>query len=483
MAAASEQGGEGGLRPRVLVVDDERVQADLLARVLAGEGFDARAAYSPSEAFADVRRFRPDVVISDYRMPGATGLDLFEQVVRIRRDTLFIIVTAFGTLETAVEAMRKGVFDFVTKPVNTGELLLKLKKALRVRTLEDENTRLRAVVQSLREEVRVIGVSRRILEVMASVEQVAQSHATVLIVGESGTGKELVAKAIHFASPRHAGPYVKVNCAAMPDALLEDELFGHVRGAFTGAISERKGKFEAAGGGTIFLDEIGDLPLHLQPKLLRVLQEREVEPLGSNDIRRVDVRVLAASNRDLRTMVAEGAFREDLYYRLNVIPIAIPPLRERPEDVPVLAEHFLRRFAEQNGRRLRGFTENALARLAAYSWPGNVRELENCIERAVVLAHEDVIDVGDFVLAGEDQRGVTGSLLDVIMNSELTLDQVERDLIVGALTRCDGNLSKAARALGLTRRALQYRVEQIRKGGGAAPSDGRDSETPSGVSP
>jgi two-component system response regulator HydG len=214
-----------------------------------------------------------------------------------------------------------------------------------------------------------------------------------------------------------------------------------------------------------------------------VLQEREVEPLGSNDIRRVDVRVLAASNRDLRTMVAEGAFREDLYYRLNVIPIAIPPLRERPEDVPVLAEHFLRRFAEQNGRRLRGFTENALARLAAYSWPGNVRELENCIERAVVLAHEDVIDVGDFVLAGEDQRGVTGSLLDVIMNSELTLDQVERDLIVGALTRCDGNLSKAARALGLTRRALQYRVEQIRKGGGTAPSDGRDSETPSGVSP
>src|SRR5262249_39251399 len=249
--------------------------------------------------------------------------------------------------------------------------------------------------------VRVVGASRRMRDVMAAVEQVAQSHATVLIVGESGTGKELIAKAIHFGSPRNAGPYVKVNCAAMPDTLLEDELFGHVRGAFTGAVSDRKGKFEAANGGTIFLDEIGDLPLHLQPKLLRVLQEREIEPLGSNEVRPVDGPVLAASNRDRRAMVDEGAFREDLYYRLNVIPIALPPLRERLDDVPVLAEHFLRKFAEQNARRIKGFTQAALARLTAYSWPGNVRELENCIERAVVLAQGELIDVADFVLAGE----------------------------------------------------------------------------------
>jgi DNA-binding NtrC family response regulator len=377
--------------------------------------------------------------------------------------------------------MRRGVFDFVTKPVNTGELVLKLKKALRVRTLEDENTRLRAVVQSLREEVRVIGVSRRMREVMTAVEQVAQSHATVLIVGESGTGKELIAKAIHFASPRHAAPYVKVNCAAMPDTLLEDELFGHVRGAFTGAVTERKGKFEAANTGTIFLDEIGDLPLHLQPKLLRVLQEREVEPLGSNEVKHVDVRVLTASNRDLRAMVEEGSFREDLFYRLNVIPIALPPLRERLEDVAVLADHFLRKFAEQNGRRIKGFTDAALARLTAYSWPGNVRELENCIERAVVLAPGDVVDVTDFVLAGENSTSAASSLLDVLFATDMTLDQVERDIIMGALTRCEGNLSKTARMLGLTRRALQYRVEQIRKdpkGDGDAEAQGRETPLP-----
>jgi DNA-binding NtrC family response regulator len=470
MAAGSDPHSGNGLRPRILVVDDERVQADLLAHVLRGEGFETRAAYSPQDAFSEAKRFRPDVVISDYRMPGANGLDLFEQVIKIKRDTLFIIVTAFGTLETAVEAMRKGVFDFVTKPVNTGELVVKLKKALRVRTLEDENTKLRAVVQSLREEVRIIGISRRMREVMAAVEQIAQTHATVLISGESGTGKELIAKAVHFASPRHAAPYVKVNCAAMPDALLEDELFGHVRGAFTGAISDRKGKFEAANGGTIFLDEIGDLPLHLQPKLLRVLQEREVEPLGSNETRHVDVRVLTASNRDLRAMVEEGSFREDLYYRLNVIPISLPALRERPDDVPVLAEHFLRRFAEQNGRRVKGFTDAALSRLSAYSWPGNVRELENCVERAVVLTQGDMIDVSDCVLAGESATSAAGSLLDVLFNTDLTLDQVERDIIMGALSRCEGNLSRTARTLGLTRRALQYRVEQIRKGG-------KDAET------
>jgi transcriptional regulator with GAF, ATPase, and Fis domain len=274
---------------------------------------------------------------------------------------------------------------------------------------------------------------------------------------------------------------VKVNCAAMPDALLEDELFGHVRGAFTGAISERKGRFEAAQGGTIFLDEIGDLPLHLQPKLLRVLQEREIEPLGSNETRHVDVRVLAASNRDLRVLVAEGQFREDLFYRLNVIPISLPPLRDRLDDVAPLAEHFLRRFAEQNGRRIRGFTERALRRLASYSWPGNVRELENCVERAVVLAQSDVIDAGDFVLAGESATSAAGSIVDLLCNTDLTLDRLERDIIIGALARCDGNLSKTARLLGLTRRALQYRVEQIRKGGkpdGDLPPEARGPDTP-----
>ncbi len=467
----SAAAGQVASKPRVLVVDDERVQAGLLADVLAGEGFDARAVFSPNEALAEVRRFRPEVVISDFRMPGMTGLELYEQVTKIRRETLFIITTAFGTLETAVEAMRRGVFDFVTKPVDTDELVLKLRKAMRLRSLEDENTRLREAVDALQDRVSVIGVSKRIRDVMAAVEQVAHSHSTVLIMGESGTGKELVARTIHVRSPRRNGPYVKVNCAAMPDNLLEDELFGHLRGAFTGAIGERKGKFEAAHGGTIFLDEIGELPLHLQPKLLRVLQEREIEPLGSNAVKQVDVRVLAATNRDLAEMVREGRFREDLYYRLNVIPIVMPPLRERAEDVPVLAQHFLTRFCEQNGRHFSGLSRAALDRLLTYSWPGNVRELENCIERAVVLAPGEQIEAADVVLSGGKPAGTVSSTLDTLFDTDLTLDQLERDIILGALARCGGNLSRTARVLGLTRRALQYRVEQIRKGPVPAADD------------
>jgi DNA-binding NtrC family response regulator len=466
MSEADPPSSSEARRPRVLVVDDERAQADLLADCLDGEGFECRAAYGPDAAAAVAETFRPDVVVSDFRMPGGTGLDLYRRLAARRERLPFLITTAFGTLETAVEAMRAGVTDFVTKPVDVGELVVKLRRALRFRKLEVENVRLRAEVDALRVGPTFVAESRRMREVLSSLEQIARSHATVLVKGESGTGKELVAKIVHVRSARRAGPFVKVNCAAIPDNLLEDELFGHVKGAYTGAQSDRIGKFEAAHKGTIFLDEIGELPLHLQPKLLRVLQEREIEPLGANDPRVVDVRVVAATNRDLASMVAKNEFRDDLFYRLNVVPVTIPPLRERPEDVPALARHFLEKFRDANGRRLGGFTPAALEALKSHPWRGNVRELENCVERAVVLATGDELDVGDLGLGLVARTGgsAASTAVDALFSGVFGLDQFEREMIVEALRRCDGNVSLTARKLGLSRRALQYRVDKIRAG-------------------
>jgi DNA-binding NtrC family response regulator len=464
-----------GRRPRVLVVDDERPQADLLADVLAVEGFEARAVYGSEAALPLIESFRPDVVVSDFRMPGMNGLELFKKVEAIRPRTPFLIVTAFGTLETAVEAMKAGVTDFVTKPVDAGELVVKLQKALRVRTLEAENVRLKAAVDALRGELVIVAESRRMKDVLTATDRIAKSSASVLIRGESGSGKEVIAKAIHLKSPRHAAPFVKVNCAAIPDNLLEDELFGHVKGAYTGASSDRKGKFETAHRGTIFLDEIGEMPLHLQPKLLRVLQEREIEPLGSDAPRTVDVRVVAATNRDLAEMVSKGTFREDLYYRLDVVPIDLPPLRERPEDIPALAKHFLEKFRDANGRKLRGFTKAALEKLQAQTWPGNVRELENCVERAVVLSTGDELDASDMRLGEGGRAGAAAAAVDSLFTGALGYEQLEREIVIEALRRCEGNVSLAARRLGLTRRALQYRVEKIRADAARPPSTEDDS--------
>ena len=467
-------------RPRVLVVDDERAQADLLAEVLEADGFDCRAAYGPDAALALFPIFNPDAVVSDFRMPGMSGTALYRKVAALRPQTPFLIATAFGTLEDAVDAMRSGVTDFVTKPVDVAELVVKLKRALRVKKLEAENVRLRAEVDALRTGPGFVAESRRMKDVLATVEQIARSHATVLIRGESGTGKEFIAKTIHQKSPRRAGPFIKVNCAAIPDNLLEDEFFGHVKGAFTGAASDRKGKFQAADGGTIFLDEIGELPLHLQPKLLRVLQEREIEPLGANESRTVDVRVVAATNRDLARMTAEGRFRDDLFYRLNVVPVTIPPLRERPEDISPLARHFLELFREKNGRRIGGFTKGALDELASHGWPGNVRELENCVERAVILAPGEEITAGDLGLGLGAKSGSAGAAasaaVDVLFTGDIGLERLEVEIIIEALRRAEGNVSSAARKLGLTRRALQYRVEKIRESD--APPSPEDEEEP-----
>jgi DNA-binding NtrC family response regulator len=450
--------------PRVLVVDDDRTQADLLCSMLELEGFEAEAAYGPREGLASLRRKRAHAIISDYNMPVMNGVEFFREARVVTPDVAFIIITAFGTVETAVEAMKQGVQDFVTKPVDVSELTVKIRKALRIRDLESENRSLRGEVAVLRERVRVIGNSAAMHQILERVGQVAQSPATVLIQGESGTGKELIARAIHLQSPRHTGPYVTVNCAAIPENLLESELFGHLRGAFTGAVGDRKGRFEMANGGTMLLDEVGDLPLFLQPKLLRVLQEKEVEPLGGHGPVSINVRLIAATHCDLRSMVREGTFREDLFYRLNVIPLHLPPLRERPEDIMPLAEHFLARFAHDNLRRLKGFTREAEERLRTWSWPGNVRELENCIERAVVLSATDTVEEADLMLEiGSPMRGAgVDAVLEALFDSTMTLDELERDIILASLRRCGGNLSRTARTLGLTRRALQYRVEKIR---------------------
>ena len=443
-------------------MDDDRAQGQTLSRMLEMEGYEVHFAESGAAALEAARTFRPDAVVSDLRMPGMTGLELFEKLAASDPGLVFFVVTAFGTLDTAVAAMRAGVHDFITKPVDMDEMLVRLGKALWVRALQAENRQLKRAVEALAGSHDIVGSSPGMQRVLATIDQVARSHATVLVQGESGTGKELVARAIHRHSPRASGPYVRVNCAAVPDNLLEDELFGHAKGAFTGAVADRKGKFTVADGGTIFLDEVGDMPLHLQPKLLRVLQEREIEPVGTNRVTSVDVRVIAATHQDLRQMVAEGRFREDLFYRLNVIPMTLPPLRERGSDIEVLAQHFLARFREENNRKIAGFTGDALQRLRSYAWPGNVRELENCVERAVVLSYGEQIDAGDLLLEGPRKEGALGPLVDTLLGGPLSLSELEREIIVESLQRCDGNLSRTARHLGLTRRALQYRVEKIR---------------------
>ncbi len=450
---------------RVLIVDDDRGQAQMLGRLLDLEGFTTETTFDPEAALARAQAWRPQVVVSDYRMPKLSGLELFYALKEKRVEPIFIIVTAFGTLDTAVDAMRAGVHDFATKPVDVNLLTLRIKSALRVRTLESENHSLRATIDHLHEGSLIVGNSPALAKVMDRIQQVAGSSATVLVQGESGTGKELVARTLHLRSPRRAGPFIAVNCSAIPETLMEDELFGHVKGAFTGAASDRKGRFELAHHGTLFLDEIGDLPLALQPKLLRVLQERQFEKVGAGVPISVDVRVVAATHRDLRQMVQEGKFREDLYWRLNVIPIPLPPLRERGSDVVLLARHFLKRFSAENGRKLRGFSTAAEEELLRHPWPGNVRELENSLERAVLLAPGEQIEPEDLGLRAEKPPavGIVNSVMDSIAAHETTLENLERDVIAEALRRASGNVSRAARTLGLTRRTLQYRVEKMRE--------------------
>ena len=373
---------------RILIVDDEIKMARLLEITLKNEGYQVEKAYSSHEALKKIKSKSYDVVVTDLKMPGMDGIELLRIVKKNYPSTQVIMITAFGTIQSAVKAMKEGAFHYLTKPLNLEELKEVLKGALKVKKLEEENILLR---QEILGEGEIIGKSKAIKEVMELARKVAPEDTTVLLQGETGTGKELVARAIHKLSPRKNGPYVVVNCAAIPENLLESELFGHRKGAFTGALKDKKGRIEIADGGTLFLDEIGSLSLPLQAKLLRFLETKEIQPLGSEDTFRVDVRVIAATNQDLRKRVEEGNFREDLFYRLNVFPIYIPPLRERKEDIPLLANYFLQLYSKKMNKKIEKIDDGAMELLLKYSWPGNVRELENVIERAVVLADSPIV--------------------------------------------------------------------------------------------
>jgi DNA-binding NtrC family response regulator len=444
----------------ILIVEDEANLQRVLELQLAGAGFTVEKAASAEQALPVLERGGVDLVLSDLKLPGMDGLELLRRVRDYDSSLPVIIMTAFGTVETAVQAMKAGASDYLLKPFPLDELNLTIDKALELRELRDENRRLRAELGRRYQFDNIVGRSPGMQEVFAAVERVAPTRATVLLTGESGIGKDLIARAIHHHSPRKDKAFVKISCSAIPETLMESELFGYEKGAFTGAAAARAGKFEQADGGTVFLDEIGDVTPPVQVKLLRVLQERELERLGGNKTIQVDVRVIAATNQDLQAAIEEGAFREDLYYRLNVVPIRIPPLRERRPDIPLLVDHFLAKYRDEMGGRVSAVSPQALEKLMAYRWPGNVRELENVMQRAMVLAQGPVLDAKDIHLDAErrspDRAGETAFLPE-----GMTLEQHEQELIREALRRTGGNKWQAARLLGLTRSALRYRLKQM----------------------
>jgi len=449
-------------RGTILLVEDEARLRALLADALRDEGHEVVECGNPLEAqrLLDERPF--DVLIADNLMPELTGVELIRALVSSTpapERPQILMMTAHATIESAIEAMKLGALDYLLKPFEVDELLVVVKRALEDHRLRSQH---RYLISEREEEFNhygIVGRSRRMQEVIQTAEMVAETKSTVLITGETGTGKELIARAIHDRSAQRAVPLVKVNCAAIPETLLESELFGHVRGAFTGAATSKKGRFALADGGSIFLDEIGTMSLALQAKLLRVLQEREFEPLGSERTLHVDVRVIAATNRDVQQMVREGRFLEDLYYRLNVIPIVIPPLRERREDVPVLVEHFVRKHALRAGRSVEGLVPDALAALQVYDWPGNVRELENTIERAVVLSRSPVLDRSVLFLPGASGAPAPGL---PSLNLRQNLDWAERESVRRALEVSAGVKKDAAEAMGISQRALSYYLAKHR---------------------
>jgi two-component system response regulator HydG len=450
--------------PTLLVVDDDPAVRQSLERTLTREGYTVVQAPDGQSGLERLRAGGIDLVLSDLKMPGLSGLDLLREVKSVAGDVDVIMLTAFGTVEEAVQAMKDGAVDFLTKPFQRAQLIRVIRKALERRALIEQNRALQRRLDDLLRQGNIIGASPAFRRMMTLVDQVASSSATVLVQGESGTGKELIARAIHERSPRRGGPFVAVNCAALPETLLESELFGYEKGAFTGAAGRKEGRFELADGGTLFLDEVADLSLVTQPKILRVLQEGEFERVGGVRTLRVDVRIVAASNQDLAALVKERRFREDLYYRLNVITITAPPLRERKEDVSVLAQHFLRLYAAKNNRTLEGFSDEALGCLEAYSWPGNVRELENVVERAVVLARGTTIEVTDLPpavtdrsvllereLAAEGAEGGAGGVPDGVFRIRVgtSLAEVEQRLLEETLRLTRGNKTLTAKILGI----------------------------------
>ena len=451
----------------VLVVDDDQPMRDMVMSLLEDEGVCGVAADSAEAALKQLSEQSFSAVLSDIRMPGMDGVELVGRIRELRPHTPAILMTAFGSVDSAVQALRAGAFDYITKPFKREVLLASLERAFEHGVLEQENRLLRRAVDRLSSFGDLIGASPAMREIFALIRKVAGSRSNVLITRESGTGKDVVARTLHFTGNRRDKPFVPINCTAMPEGLLESELFGHVRGAFTGAHTSKKGLFEEADGGTLFLDEIGDMPLGLQGKLLRVVQDREIRPVGGNRGVKVDVRLITATNRDLANEIDAGRFRKDLYYRLNVIPIHMPPLRERPEDLPPLAEAFLRKH---EGDEPRSISPEALRRLASYRWEGNARELENLIERALTLSTSRELGVDDLPLPGldggdADETSPEELLLDRAAEQQLTLRELGDLYIARILERTGGNKVRAARVLGINRRTLYRRGERTSSNG------------------
>jgi len=449
---------------RVLIVDDHQSTADSLTQIVERLGHEVTTLYDGAEALGALDAKPFDLIVTDLRLPGASGMDILSRALANHPDTVAMVITAYGSIEKAVEAMRKGAFDFISKPFTYAEMKVKLEKALSHVDVRREMVRMRASLDSFEaDETRrynfneIVGKSAPMQKVFDTIRKVAASDASVLLLGESGTGKELVARAIHYNSARQNSPFVRAHCAAYAEGVLESELFGHEKGAFTGAIARKLGRFEQAHRGTLFLDEIGDITHNIQVKLLRFLQEREFERVGGNHTIEVDVRILSATNQDLKELIANKTFREDLYYRLNVISIVVPPLRERPEDIPLLVEHFLRLYAGRGA--VKQITPEAMVLLRDYHWPGNIRELQNVIERACVLAQGEQITIDNLP---HDLTGSTDAAprLSGPVNFDAEIEKFEKTLLQGALTEADYVKSRAAALLGIDRNRLRYKMEK-----------------------
>jgi DNA-binding NtrC family response regulator len=443
----------------ILVVDDESLIRDLITTSLSRLGHKLKAAKNGSEAFELYEQNRFDLVISDYKMPNMTGLEMAEKILASDPNACIILMTAYGTIETAVKAMKIGVLDFIEKDVEKGFRVEMLEhtvsQILQLSSLKSENRRLR---EAISERYKIVGASMS-TGLLKTVEEVAGSNSTVMITGESGTGKELLAQAIHAQSRRSGLPFVKINCAAIPESLIESELFGHEKGAYTGAIKTRMGKFELANGGTLLLDEIGEMPIYAQSKLLRVLQEREITKIGGSDEVAIDVRIVCTTNRNLQEEVKKGTFREDLYYRLNVIPLEVPPLRERMADLEALSMHFISKYNKENGFTVTGMKPESLARIKAHGWPGNIRELENVIQRAVVFAKNQEIGLEHLRLDGPGQRPVP---VDSGLAAGMSVAEAERLLIIKTLEACSDNRTKAAEMLNISIRTLRNKLHEYK---------------------
>lgn len=444
---------------RILVIDDDVEMCALLADVLEAEGWSVATINDSLEASRILKKEEFDVIITDLKMKGLKGLDLLEESRKVAPLTPVIIITAFGTIESAIKAMKMGAYDYITKPFRSDEIILTVKKALENRRLNKEVVRLKKEVESRYHFHRLIGRSPAMRAIYDLIERISTSSNNVLITGESGTGKELVARAIHYSGPRKGGRFVAVNCAAIPETLLESELFGYKRGAFTDAKTDKKGLLFEANGGTLFLDEVTEMPLVLQAKLLRVIEEREVRPLGDTNAYPLDVQIVSSSNRNIKDVIHQGRFREDLYYRLKVIDIELPPLRERKEDIPLLTEHFVEKFSGAAKKSVSGVSEDALKVLMNYSWPGNVRELENVVQRAITLCQHDTIlpeDLPANILHESEEN-----LIDKGLKEHYTAEQLEKEYIRRVLIAVGGNKSRAAQLLGFDRKTLYRKLEEL----------------------